>query len=1224
MRLRPSSVRAVAATCVLLCGPLAALAGAKPAPSPPCFEDWWRGQVEALRAARGGADALVPLRTALELRRTANDPFELLAAVDAVRVLPDTDPLVAAEIDDALLDADLDRAVWDAAAARRTRLGLVPRWLVAGPFTGTAVPGDVLADLASAEPPRASRFRALASGPDGILPLHQTLYPATRGIALAVTYVRLSRPAEIAVRWGADDRAALAIDGHDIAAPEGNHDLAFDQHAAFVGLDAGWHRLLFRVEQEEGTWLLSARVTAPDGRALAPDLVEFAGPDDAARAEREAGTAAPRPATGRTLRAALEDAARRGTPRAKVQLAQDLAARDLPDRRDTRSVTLVREARAAAPHDRDVLWIAGVIDSDPARRREALEALVADDPSHPAALRRLAGYHLEYGRTDASLAEAQRAQTACGRPDPYLAGWQALARDGRGFATGALAALAPLVAAAPRQLAILERYADISYREAMPARARAAMERHLALEGGNDRLRAEYLDLLANSGDAAAMRRAYEGALARDPYDVTWRARFSRFLLGAGLADQALQNARAGLALAPDHPALLEAEGEARLAAGDERGAAEAWKRARAIAQDPGSLGERIAALTGADDSFGADWTVSLDEARAIEAKTPVGGDPPYVVISHTAAYRVRPDGLGTKFQQVVVRVRHPEQSNGARAFGFSYSPTLETPTIIAARLIRKDGSVLLAGRNERPLLPDPEIRMWYDTRIVDVGFTRLEEGDLIDVRYRVTDRGGSSSIGDGYFGDVFMAGDDVPVLAPRIALENPADRPLRWKLVNVEAARVKSERRDDVDVTVLELPQLPAYQGAPFSPPPTARLPYAVIGSAPDWPALAASYARLARDQATPGADVEALVQQLLQAAGSGRRERLRAIYDWVIENTRYVALEFGIHALKPYDVPSVYHRRFGDCKDKATLLYAMLRLAGIDARLALVRTRDRGPLDTTVPVFAAFDHAIVYVPGDDLWLDGTVQHHALGEVPGGDRGGLALIVDPQGKAAGRLVTIPEMTPPDAAVERSEEVELDRAGTAVVGVQVSARGDEAGRERSYFRSQDRPMVILANRLRRAFPDLDLLDAKFDNVGLDEPVVRFRYKARVPRFARPEGDGLSVPLALIVPELPVGRPPAGRDIPLDLPQAFSRRLKARIALPDGFAVHELPRGESLDTPWGRLVVQVREARHAVDVSIDLDFLGGTVPVTKIPEYAAFVERASHALEGRMVFAREAR
>lgn len=1221
---RPSSLRTAVVPCVLLLGLSAALAAAKPAPQPACFEDWWRGQVEALRAARGGADALVPLRSALELRRTANDPFELLAAVDAVRALPDTDPLVAAEIDDALLDADLDRALHDAAAARRTRLGLVPRWLVAGPFAGTTVPDGVLADLASAGPPRTSRFRPLETGPDGLLPLNQAMYPPTRGTALAVAYVKLARPAAVAVRWGADDRATLAIDGHDVAAPEGRHDLAFDQHAAFVQLAAGWHRLLFRVEQDDGTWLLSARLTDPDGRPFGPDVLTFAAAGEAARIEREIAGAEPRPATGRTLLAALEEAARRGTPRAKAQLAQDLAARDLPDRRDPRSITLVREARAAAPHDRDVLWIAAVIDSDPARRREALEALIADDPTHPAALRRLAGYHLEYGRTDASLAETERALTACGRPDPYLAGWRALARDGRGFAVGALAALAPLVAAAPRQVAILERYADISYREGMPARARAAMEQHLALEAGNDRLRAEYVDLLVNTGDAGALRRAFEAALVRDPYDVNWRSRFSRFLLGAGLGDQALLNARAGLALAPDNPALLEAEGEALLAAGDERGAAEAWKRARAIAQDAGSLGERIAALTGADDSFGADWTVSLDDARAIEAKTPVDGDPPYVVISHTAAYRVRPDGLGTKFQQVILRVRHPEQSNGARSFGFSYSPTMETPTIIAARLIRKDGSVLLAGRNERPLLPDPEIRMWYDTRVVDVGFTRLEEGDLIDLRYRVTDRGGSSSVGDGYFGDVWMAGDDVPVLAPRIALENPADRPLSWKLVNVDAARVNRERRGDVDVTVLELPKLPAYQAAPFSPPLTARLPYAVIGSAKDWPALAASYARLARDQATPGPDVEVLVRQLVQSAGGGRRERLRAIYDWVIENTRYVALEFGIHALKPYDVPSVYHRRFGDCKDKATLLYAMLRLAGIDARVALVRTRDRGPLDTTVPVFAAFDHAIVYVPNDDLWLDGTVQHHALGEVPGPDRGALALIVDPQGKVEGRLVTIPEMTPPDAAVERIEEVELDRAGTAVVGVQVAARGDEAGRERSYFRAQDRPMVILANRLRHAFPDLDLLDAKFDDVGLDDPVVRFRYKARVPRFARPEGDGLSVPLALIVPELPVGRPPAGRDIPLDLPQAFSRKLKARIAVPDGFAVRELPRGETLDTPWGRLVVKVQEARHAVDVNIDFDFLGGTVPVTKIPEYAAFVERASHALEGRMVFAQEAR
>ena len=71
----------------------------------------------------------------------------------------------------------------------------------------------------------------------------------------------------------------------------------------------------------------------------------------------------------------------------------------------------------------------------------------------------------------------------------------------------------------------------------------------------------------------------------------------------------------------------------------------------------------------------------------------------------------------------------------------------------------------------------------------------------------------------------------------------------------------------------------------------------------------------------------------------------RVRAVYNFVVENTRYVGLEFGIHGYKPYKVTQVLARRFGDCKDKASLLLALLREVGVDADLVLVRTAARRP---------------------------------------------------------------------------------------------------------------------------------------------------------------------------------------------------------------------------------------------------------------------------------------
>ena len=133
----------------------------------------------------------------------------------------------------------------------------------------------------------------------------------------------------------------------------------------------------------------------------------------------------------------------------------------------------------------------------------------------------------------------------------------------------------------------------------------------------------------------------------------------------------------------------------------------------------------------------------------------------------------------------------------------------------------------------------------------------------------------------------------------------------------------------------------------------------------------------------------------------------KVRALYKHVITSTRYVGLEFGIHGFKPYRTTDVYDRRFGDCKDKASLLKVMLGEAGIKSHLVLVRTRDQGTIGNTPASLSAFNHAITYVPSLDLYLDGTAEFSGPEELPTGDQGATVLIV--RDGAGAELRTIPD-----------------------------------------------------------------------------------------------------------------------------------------------------------------------------------------------------------------------
>lgn len=104
---------------------------------------------------------------------------------------------------------------------------------------------------------------------------------------------------------------------------------------------------------------------------------------------------------------------------------------------------------------------------------------------------------------------------------------------------------------------------------------------------------------------------------------------------------------------------------------------------------------------------------------------------------------------------------------------------------------------------------------------------------------------------------------------------------------------------------------------------------------------------------------------------------QRVAAALTYTQDEVRYVSLSTGVHSYRPYSVEQVIERGFGDCKDKARMLCAILRRLGIDAWPALVNTGARQRIGEWLPSVIAFDHVVVLaeVDGEAVWLDPTVQ---------------------------------------------------------------------------------------------------------------------------------------------------------------------------------------------------------------------------------------------------------
>ena len=150
------------------------------------------------------------------------------------------------------------------------------------------------------------------------------------------------------------------------------------------------------------------------------------------------------------------------------------------------------------------------------------------------------------------------------------------------------------------------------------------------------------------------------------------------------------------------------------------------------------------------------------------------------------------------------------------------------------------------------------------------------------------------------------------------------------------------------------------------------------------DYAALGDAYARRAVPRSQPGPAVRALAARLTADVADPRDQALR-LYRHVATEIRYVALFLGQGRVVPRDAETVLAEGYGDCKDHAALLQALLAARGIEAMPALISLRALYALPAA-PGLGALNHVITYVPSLDLFLDSTAPYAPFGLLPAGE----------------------------------------------------------------------------------------------------------------------------------------------------------------------------------------------------------------------------------------------
>jgi transglutaminase-like putative cysteine protease len=277
---------------------------------------------------------------------------------------------------------------------------------------------------------------------------------------------------------------------------------------------------------------------------------------------------------------------------------------------------------------------------------------------------------------------------------------------------------------------------------------------------------------------------------------------------------------------------------------------------------------------------------------------------------------------------------------------------------------------------------------------------------------------------------------ESVPTLLTRFTLNNPSQLDVNYRTYEIDLEPEINEAPEGFNSSYTwEARNMPAVESEVGMPPASdvvARLALAPIG-VETWDDVASWYYDLITPRMQADQHLKSLAEELTADAGSDY-EKMEALFAWVRDQVRYIAVSIGIGGYQPHHVDDIFRNQYGDCKDMVTLLVTMANEIGIEAYQALTSTFQNGVPDTTLPSPYHFNHVIAYAPNvgeTGIWMDPTEKGSEFGQLPWYDQGTPVLKVGDDGE--GTLIVTPTDDPRNNRKVIDWKVELEADGSATV-----------------------------------------------------------------------------------------------------------------------------------------------------------------------------------------------
>jgi hypothetical protein len=547
------------------------------------------------------------------------------------------------------------------------------------------------------------------------------------------------------------------------------------------------------------------------------------------------------------------------------------------------------------------------------------------------------------------------------------------------------------------------------------------------------------------------------------------------------------------------------------------------------------------------------------------------------VVLLDDTTYTVAPDGSAIEHYRHVIKILRPQ----GREEGIVYVPFDKDTKILSLHVwsIGPDGHEYAVKDNEMVDFGYGQGDSFADDKIRTANAPGRDPGGIVAYEYEqrnhpfLTERtwffqSGLPRLNQSFtlelppgftYGTVWAHTKEIPA----IDLEHQR---WRWERNNTPAI--------DLDQVLLR-PSEEALAGRMTVHYAGPSIPVATTGT---WQSIGEWYQTLSKDRLVATPEIASKANELT-AGKPDFYDKTEAIAEFVQTQVRYFIITMGIGGYQPHFAGDIYRNHYGDCKDKATLLSAMLSSIGVHSALVMVDT-SRGVIDPDAPsivgnhMIAAIEipkgytspklRSVVTAKTGRKYLifDPTWDKTAFGQLEHNLQGGYGVLMEGHDS---QVIQFPVLSPELNTIRRTASFQLQPDGDLEGTVTEKRFGDVSENRRSLYTTGDAKQQsdYLDRLLGQDFTSFAVSGFKVQNAEALNKDLTTSYSVTANHYGKMMGPRLMVrPRVLGSDGIEADR--KERKVPINLGETMQEQDDYSIALPAGYTVDEIPDPVKLD------------------------------------------------------------